>query len=91
MQVGYSHPVVISPRARAGSTRGTSGARQRSARMLRRSTPQPPGPFTPDPALNRESERRLAALEPTVAGFGHGPVITGAAAKLKDFVATLPH
>jgi hypothetical protein len=52
---------------------------------------QPPGPFTVDPTQNRESERRLAALEPDVAGFGHGPVIEGgAAAKLKDFVANLP-
>jgi glyoxylase-like metal-dependent hydrolase (beta-lactamase superfamily II) len=51
---------------------------------------QPPGPFTPDPALNRESERKLAALEPSTAGFGHGPVLQGAAAKLRDFVARLP-
>ena len=52
---------------------------------------QPPSAFTPDPAQNRESERRLAALEPKVAGFGHGPVISGDAdAQLKDFVADLP-
>jgi glyoxylase-like metal-dependent hydrolase (beta-lactamase superfamily II) len=52
---------------------------------------QPPGPFTVDPALNRESERRVAKLEPAVAGFGHGPVIEGdAAAKIAAFVAKLP-
>ncbi|MEJ7717861.1 MAG: MBL fold metallo-hydrolase [Thermoleophilaceae bacterium] len=52
---------------------------------------QPPGPFSVDPQLNRASERKLAALEPSVAGFGHGPVIAdGAAAKLARFVATLP-
>lgn len=49
---------------------------------------QPPGPFTVDPERNRESERRLAALAPTVAAFGHGPVIAGdAAQQLQRFVA----
>src|SRR5436305_7669978 len=33
---------------------------------------QPPGPFTVDPARNRASERRVAALEPAVAGLGPG-------------------
>jgi glyoxylase-like metal-dependent hydrolase (beta-lactamase superfamily II) len=52
---------------------------------------QPPGPFTVDPAENRESERRVAGLEPATAGFGHGPVIEGdAAEKLQAFVAKLP-
>src|SRR5215210_1370559 len=52
---------------------------------------QPPGPFTVDPALNRESERKVARLEPATAAFGHGPVIEGeAAAQLARFVATLP-
>ena len=52
---------------------------------------EPPGPFTVDPPLNRKSERKVAALEPKVAGFGHGPVITdGTAAKLDAFVARLP-
>jgi hydroxyacylglutathione hydrolase len=52
---------------------------------------QPPGPLTVDPARNRESERRLAALEPAVAGFGHGPVLEGdAAAQIARVVATLP-
>jgi hydroxyacylglutathione hydrolase len=52
---------------------------------------QPPGPFTVDPALNRESERKVAKLEPATAGFGHGPVIEGdAAGKIAAFVAKLP-
>jgi glyoxylase-like metal-dependent hydrolase (beta-lactamase superfamily II) len=34
---------------------------------------EPPAMFTPDVARNRESIRRLAALEPAVAVFGHGP------------------
>jgi hydroxyacylglutathione hydrolase len=52
---------------------------------------QPPGPFTVDPALNRASERRLAALSPAVAAFGHGPVLAGdAAERLRTFVAELP-
>jgi glyoxylase-like metal-dependent hydrolase (beta-lactamase superfamily II) len=52
---------------------------------------EPPGPFTVDPALNRESERKVARLEPSVAGFGHGPVMEGdAAARMASFVAKLP-
>lgn len=34
---------------------------------------EPPAMFTPDPARNRASIRRLAALEPAVVCFGHGP------------------
>lgn len=33
----------------------------------------PPAAFTPDPHRNLESARRLAALEPEVICFGHGP------------------
>lgn len=33
----------------------------------------PPAAFTPDPQQNLESARRLAALEPEVICFGHGP------------------
>ena len=52
---------------------------------------QPPGPFTLDPAQNRDSERKVAGLEPNVACFGHGPVIEdGTAGKLASFVARLP-
>ena len=51
---------------------------------------QPPGPFTPNPKLNRDAERRIAELRPGVAGFGHGPVLNkDAARKIEDFVATL--
>lgn len=35
---------------------------------------------TPDPALNLASARKLAALEPEVVCFGHGPVLRGASA-----------
>lgn len=34
---------------------------------------EPPALFTPDPVRNRESIRRLAALEPALCCFGHGP------------------
>jgi glyoxylase-like metal-dependent hydrolase (beta-lactamase superfamily II) len=52
---------------------------------------QPLSPLSVDPALNRDSERKLAALEPRVAGFGHGPVIEGdAAERISAFVAKLP-
>jgi glyoxylase-like metal-dependent hydrolase (beta-lactamase superfamily II) len=51
---------------------------------------QPPDLFTPEPARNRESERKLAALNPATVGFGHGPVLTDdAAGKLRDFVQAL--
>ncbi|MBX5469097.1 MAG: MBL fold metallo-hydrolase [Thermoleophilaceae bacterium] len=34
---------------------------------------EPPVFFTPDPARNRESARKLAELEPALICFGHGP------------------
>ena len=34
---------------------------------------EPLSVFTPDPARNRESARRLGELEPALACFGHGP------------------
>lgn len=51
---------------------------------------QPPTLFSPDPAENRNSERRLASLSPATVGFGHGPVLHDAATKLHDFVQALP-
>jgi glyoxylase-like metal-dependent hydrolase (beta-lactamase superfamily II) len=50
---------------------------------------EPPTIFTPDPGRNRASMRKLLALEPDIVGFGHGPVMTGAAATLRAFTATL--
>jgi glyoxylase-like metal-dependent hydrolase (beta-lactamase superfamily II) len=49
---------------------------------------EPPDFFTPDPAQNRESARRLAALEPALVCFGHGPPLRDAK-KFTDFVAGL--
>jgi hydroxyacylglutathione hydrolase len=49
----------------------------------------PPDLFTPDPARNRESARRLAALEPALACFGHGAPLRDPR-KLSEFVARLP-
>jgi hydroxyacylglutathione hydrolase len=35
----------------------------------------PPDFVTTDPALNRESIKKIAALEPRIVGLGHGPVL----------------
>ena len=43
-----------------------------------------------DPSTNRESARRLAALEPRVVCFGHGGPLTDIA-RFRDFVEDLPH
>jgi len=50
---------------------------------------EPPEMFTPDPGLNRASIRRLAALEPAVVCFGHGPPLRDPA-RLAAFAAALP-
>jgi hydroxyacylglutathione hydrolase len=47
---------------------------------------EPPRILTRDPGHNRESARRLAALEPELALFGHGPPLRDPAA-LTAFVA----
>jgi glyoxylase-like metal-dependent hydrolase (beta-lactamase superfamily II) len=47
---------------------------------------EPPRILTRDPRRNRESARRLAALEPELALFGHGPPLHDPAA-LTAFVA----
>ncbi len=44
--------------------------------------------FSPDPRRNRESARRIAALEPALACFGHGPALRDPA-KLAAAVAKL--
>jgi glyoxylase-like metal-dependent hydrolase (beta-lactamase superfamily II) len=50
---------------------------------------EPPVPFTTDPAQNRESARRLAALEPALVVFGHGPPLRDTR-KFASFVNALP-
>lgn len=50
----------------------------------------PPDLFTPDPARNRESARRLAELRPALACFGHGAPLRDPG-KLAEFVAKLPN
>jgi len=50
---------------------------------------EPPPQFTPDIPRNRESMRRLAALEPDLVCFGHGPPLRDPA-KLRAFASTLP-
>jgi hydroxyacylglutathione hydrolase len=45
--------------------------------------------FTPDPARNRESIRKLAVLEPALACFGHGAPLRDPGA-LSQFAASLP-
>lgn len=51
---------------------------------------EPPRPFSVDPAGNRGSLRRLAALEPELVLFGHGPPLSDPA-RLWAFAASLPH
>lgn len=49
---------------------------------------EPPAMLTRDPRRNRESARRLAALEPELALFGHGPPLRDPA-RLKAFAEAL--
>jgi hydroxyacylglutathione hydrolase len=49
---------------------------------------EPPAVFTPDPARNRESIRKVAALEPSLVCFGHGPPLRDPA-KLARFASGL--
>ena len=50
---------------------------------------EPKSFLTVDPARNRESARRLAALEPSLVCFGHGAPLRDTR-KFVDFVAKLP-
>lgn len=50
---------------------------------------EPPEVFTPDPARNRVSARRLAELRPQLTCFGHGPPLRDPG-KLAEFVARMP-
>jgi hydroxyacylglutathione hydrolase len=45
--------------------------------------------LTDDPARNRESARRLAALEPALVLFGYGPPLRDPA-RLRAFADALP-
>lgn len=49
---------------------------------------EPPEIFTPDPARNREAARKLAALEPALVCFGHGPPLRDTR-RFVEFVAAL--
>jgi hydroxyacylglutathione hydrolase len=51
---------------------------------------EPPALFTYDPAENRRSIRKLAALNPALILPGHGPAVTDVAA-FERFVAALPN
>jgi hydroxyacylglutathione hydrolase len=55
----------------------------------RRGLYEPKWFFTPDPERNRESIRKVAALGPELACFGHGPPLRAPAA-LAEFAAGLP-
>ncbi|MDQ6914421.1 MAG: MBL fold metallo-hydrolase [Actinomycetota bacterium] len=48
-----------------------------------------PRAFTPDPVRNRESARRLAALQPALVCFGHGPPLRDTR-RFTEFIASLP-
>jgi hydroxyacylglutathione hydrolase len=50
---------------------------------------EPPRIFTPDPARNRESARRLAELSPALTCFGHGAPLRDSQ-RLARFVSQLP-
>ncbi|MCU0314205.1 MAG: MBL fold metallo-hydrolase [Solirubrobacteraceae bacterium] len=50
---------------------------------------EPPAMFTLDPPANRRAIRRLAALEPAVVCFGHGPPLRDPA-QLAAFAQALP-
>ena len=49
---------------------------------------EPPADFTPDPARNRDSARKLAALRPALICFGHGPPLRDGG-KFVEFTAGL--
>ena len=50
---------------------------------------EPKQVFTPDPARNRASARRLAALEPALVCFGHGPPLRDTR-RFVEFASALP-
>jgi glyoxylase-like metal-dependent hydrolase (beta-lactamase superfamily II) len=50
---------------------------------------EPPADLTPDPAENRRSIRKLAALEPSLILPGHGPAVNDMES-FSRFAAALP-
>ena len=56
---------------------------------LRTRLAEPPAELTPDPAENRRSIRKLAALNPSLILPGHGPPVTDIDA-FERFVSSLP-
>jgi hydroxyacylglutathione hydrolase len=50
---------------------------------------EPPSFFSTDPTLNRQSARKIAALEPRLVVFGHGPPLRDTQ-KFLNFIAKLP-
>lgn len=57
--------------------------------LMRGDIREPFPPFSPDPRRNRESARRIAALEPALVCFGHGKPLRDPA-RLAAAVAKLP-
>ena len=85
---------LAGPRRLLARVRPRAGARRRPQQHGRRDRHARPAAsrsaiFTPDPARNRESARRLAALEPALVCFGHGPPLRDTR-KFVEFVAALP-
>lgn len=62
----------------------------RNPMTFRAGLAEPFGFATFDPSANRDSARKLAALEPRVVCFGHGEPLADSA-RFCDFVASLPH
>jgi hydroxyacylglutathione hydrolase len=56
---------------------------------MKRGLREPLDVFTPDPAENRRSIKRIAGLEPSLLLVGHGPPVRDPQ-KLKDLAARLP-
>jgi hydroxyacylglutathione hydrolase len=56
---------------------------------LRPGLREPYAAFTPDPARNRDSARRLAELRPNLVLFGHGPPLSDGG-RFARFVESLP-
>jgi len=88
-EVGPGFRVIDAP----GHTPGQIALWRESDRLLIagdvfnhvRGVTEPPGMLNVDPGLNRESARRLAALEPVTVAFGHGGVLRDGS-RLQDYI-----